>query len=283
MFNSSHLGRFLGSATSDQHSSGVIYVAFGWLHVLMASFSARSLAENCRLPALVVTDKELGDSCERLGFAACIVADETKDNRLAKIAMYDHSPFSKTLFLDADTIVLQDPTPGFDFLDYFDVAMRAHHEPVPLTKSPDLPFPSALFSSWNSGVVFFRKSVQVEKFFESWRNEYLRLKRPFDQPALIGAVLEHSEKVTVLGLNLSWNADRRTARRVFPRAYSSQVIDHYRLTNPMKRRLREYFHRVFLPELGPKLSPGEARMVQEALNSPTAKVLLAVRGRKGRP
>lgn len=248
-------------------SRGVVWVAIGWWHLLMASLSATSLRLHSDLSTLIVADTDLEASrYRRLGFDFFEPARGPRsDNRLAKISMYWFSPFTDTLFLDADTIVCRDPSPGFQFLDFYDLALRSHHEPLPDLElyNSRVPLDRKLFSSWNSGVVFFRKGFHMEAFFNSWKENFVQLGSPYDQPALVRTVLEKSEVVKVLSLNLAWNVDRRQAKKRFPRAWREQVIDHYRDNSGVRSKLRSHLHRVFLPAVGDGISKVDrARLIR---------------------
>jgi hypothetical protein len=134
------------------------------------------------------------------------------------------SPFEHTLFLDADTWVVEDPTPVFEILTCFDLAIC--HEPVghtPTSPSAIL-IPIAVLPEFNSGVILFRRCQAVNDLVAGWSADLLSesvarypLHRTVpDQPALRRRLLDGSVRVAVLPPN--WNL-----RTPYPQAIQGLV------------------------------------------------------------
>jgi hypothetical protein len=76
----------------------------------------------------------------------------------SKIEMFKKSPFDTTLFLDVDTILLRDPTFGFEAAEKYAIP----HWNLDLKNIPKL------VPEYNVGVVFFDKSKFTNRFSGSW-------------------------------------------------------------------------------------------------------------------
>lgn len=128
-------------------------------------------------------------------------------NRLFKTSIFEFSPFSKTLYLDCDTVVVGSLSEMSFYLDYFDVAARSGRSPGPtLDRDKILMDGRKRFSNlcfWNGGVVGFRKNDQAGDFFREWNSCYKNLGFKRDQPALVEAVFR--SKCRFLTLDPKWN------------------------------------------------------------------------------
>ncbi len=142
--------------------------------------------------------------------------------------MYTRSPFMRTLFLDADTIVLGDLGPMFGWLDRHDVALhlqphgpRAGWATVALEHGRtvgDLPH-------WNSGVVLFRRSEAAARFFARWQDAFHRLGPPVDQLALAETVM--ASDAHVLAFDARWNSPMSTMQKFDWTSIGGIRILHY--------------------------------------------------------
>ena len=78
------------------------------------------------------------------------------------------SRFSKTIYLDADTWVMADPSDIFKTLDRFDLALA--HDPYRATEHATTPWRTALpasFPQYNSGVIGVRRSAATDALFHA--------------------------------------------------------------------------------------------------------------------
>jgi hypothetical protein len=102
--------------------------------------------------------------------------------------MYSLSPYSLTCFMDSDTFVVEDTTRLFDLLTFYDfVITQSPGDLIPVCDSQG----KELFgyTSYNTGVIYFRKSDATSKFFDMWWH-YQRRKNQDDQPTFMQALLE---------------------------------------------------------------------------------------------
>lgn len=130
--------------------------------------------------------------------------DDTKpgiQSRTVKLRMDSISPFDQTLFLDADTLVMADPTPLFDLLQHAPLWMAMDVGPRTVTEVLDHPYFKRNCSTdalvalqrlqhrnphaphFNSGVVLFDRSTG--SFFEAWCRAWASLPPGQDQVALM--------------------------------------------------------------------------------------------------
>ena len=165
-------------------TNGVMYIAFG-------EKAKNELTKNAirNFPVVVVDEKIYNLKSPFVGtgkfsFRAGAV----------KPYLYDYSPFDKTLYLDVDTIIKKDVTCGFDFLEENDICVSYHVKP-----NGDIWYVDEIFNHLlsppisetsveernltqkmigkrmpfiNTGVIFFRKSENAKKFFETWYKEW---------------------------------------------------------------------------------------------------------------
>jgi len=151
-------------------TNGVIYVATGPDYLELARASAASLrATNPTLAIDIFTDD--------VGAADPGVFDQVhavpKVHARAKLDCLAVSRFERTLFLDADTLVVGDLGDLFMLLDRFELAM-AHD----VRRASDLiqeglvhATPYA-FPQLNSGVLLYRKSAKTDAFFAEWLRRF---------------------------------------------------------------------------------------------------------------
>ena len=199
---------------------GVVYLAFGPPYLILAYNSIASLkAVSPEIPVCVVVDKKTSALVRTPpdGWSSeddFLVVDEcVEKNRYIKTSLNQHSPFDRTLFLDADTVVTDDISEIFSYLENFDLCIRLYgagskkgvtRSEMPLLdgryKVLDLPH-------WNSGVIAFKKCEAVDAFFSSWNAAYDIHRREMqvwtDQGALVEAIFR--TKARVLSLDSRWN------------------------------------------------------------------------------
>src|SRR5579863_9013179 len=108
-------------------------------------------------------------------FERVIRVEASQDGFYDKSKLIQNSPYDRTLFIDADTFVL-DPLPElFTLLDHFDCA--ATHEEYLDTDwhkrytRPDIP-PS--FPEFNTGILMLKRSDRVLRLLEEWGALYLK-------------------------------------------------------------------------------------------------------------
>lgn len=134
--------------------------------------------------------------------------DNIQKSRHAKVTLDQWSPFTDTLYLDADTRVQGDLSAGFDMLDDgFEMLITnsaSQGRDNMWHVAPDER--EATYEAWGcgdllqlqGGVFWFRKCDNVTNFFEAWRREWFRW-RQFDQAALLRALRVAPVKLHILG------------------------------------------------------------------------------------
>ena len=122
-----------------------------------------------------------------------------------KTRLMRESPYDRTLFIDADIYAVKPFPEMFDLLDRFDCA--ATHEEYLDTDwfhhylRPDIP---ASFPEFNTGILLFKRSPQMDGVLKKWEAlyaDYLRQKpdQPIgDQPFFRAAIYESAARVATL-------------------------------------------------------------------------------------
>jgi hypothetical protein len=148
---------------------------------------------------------------------------EVKDPQgsfIDKILPLANSPFSRTLFLDTDTLMVKPCWDLFQVLDNFDLAMA--HEPGRLQysihKVPDA------FVELNTGVIAYRNAAAMNLFFRTWLRVYAEdLRRnlrenhvPHDQVCFTQVLYQSALRFCVLSPEYNF-------RSVFPQSLAGEV------------------------------------------------------------
>lgn len=99
--------------------------------------------------------------------------EPTKDGFYDKARLVQNSPYERTLFIDADTYVLEPVPELFATLDQFDCA--ATHEEYLDTdwhhRYPRTDIPSS-FPEFNTGILMLKRCDRVNRMLEQWGNLY---------------------------------------------------------------------------------------------------------------
>ncbi len=211
-------------------SFGVTYVAFGAPYLAMALVSMVSLrVTNPSVPVCIVTNvvEKAPDHLPwwRADDHWTFLNSTTGDNRHAKLRVYELSPFEQTVFLDCDTLVLDDILKLRQYLVYFDVLMKLFYSPFkkrrPLLNGQ---FRYSEDGHFNSGVIAFRKSAAAERFFSVWQEQFSRMAYHLDQPSLVEAWFLTEAKI--FPLPFFWNSGDKWAH---PTARRKIIIWHYKV------------------------------------------------------
>jgi len=119
--------------------------------------------------------------------------------------MYEFSPFQETLFLDSDTVLIEDPTFGFEMAARHGIALsiepdcwaqRQWTEIAPKRVTKDIP-------EYNTGVIFFIKHPKARKLFERWHEIAWDYGAKHDQWGFAQAVYDSCSNPFILPQN--WN------------------------------------------------------------------------------
>jgi hypothetical protein len=104
---------------------GALYIAYGDNARDGVQQSIGSLKRVApKLPVAVVSDRPIEGADYPI-----VHVEVDRGARAQKTRMYSLSPFRKTMFLDADTRVLQSPSAGFRLLDWGDLVLAQDRSP----------------------------------------------------------------------------------------------------------------------------------------------------------
>lgn len=151
--------------------AGVVYVATGDEYVEAARLSAESVRRsNPALPIALFCDRA-PRSADGDPFSA--LHPVSQPHRRSKVDYLPHSPFERTLYLDADVRVVSDLTEVFGVLDRFDVALaHAHARNHRHTNTAWRVAIPPGFPQFNGGVIAWRRSERTLGFLRAWREAY---------------------------------------------------------------------------------------------------------------
>lgn len=113
------------------------------------------------------------ESLGRAGLDFCVREIDEPSDISAKASMLELSPFCETLFLDSDTIVLDDLDFGFEMAVLHGVALSI--APTCWARRQSAADPDARrrvapeLVEYDLGVVFFTRTPETQRLFESWR------------------------------------------------------------------------------------------------------------------
>lgn len=186
------------SLSEVSEGRGILYIAFGKRYVDEAIQSRSSVRSVSQLPAAIITDDVNHPGLGQFDF---IIQKPFKHPRV-KVEYLSLSPFERTLYLDSDTFVLEDPTPVIDLLEKFDVV--AAHDYARFRKKWAQKYrkyrqiPEA-FSEVNGGVLGYRLP-QALPMLERWVSEYSANYRisKWDQPSLRVALYEVDARLYIM-------------------------------------------------------------------------------------
>lgn len=182
---------------------GVVYVAYGDKARHEVLQSAATLARsNPQLPAAVISDHPIRNLRH-------IHAPDPDDRgaRSVKLAVDWLTPYQYTAYLDADTRIYLPLEQGFNILaDGYDLVITpSNHQEEnvfyhihPTEGQATMRYLGYVPFQLQGGVMFFRKSSNVHRFFAVWREEWLRWGNQ-DQAALVRALHRQPLKVWLLG------------------------------------------------------------------------------------
>jgi len=150
-------------------------------------------------------------------------------SRYIKTQVYRYSPYAYTLYLDADVLPVGDIAQIWHYLDDGDLAMTRDRLPeiqqcnhVGATETnftlQNLP---GYFPHYNSGVMLWRNTPDVEALFATWHQEWLRFQQQ-DQLALTRAIAATQQPVTIMPK--SYNISPRDAEPLFKQGKPIHIL-----------------------------------------------------------
>ena len=152
---------------------GVVYVATGDRSRSEALRSLRSLRQfSPGVPAAVFTDSEGVDSALWREADEAVVIEHPHFGFRDKILPLLDRPFTRSLFLDADTWVRRPLSPLFDLLDAVDVAAAQDSWRVGIP----VPVPET-FAEPNTGVLLLGPDAAVDDAIRQWDTHFVEMLR----------------------------------------------------------------------------------------------------------
>lgn len=158
--------------------NGIIYAATGPDYTTLARRAARALRKVMPdTPVDLFTDQPIRDSL----FDHIHPLDHAANR--PKMEAMRRSRFDRTLYLDADTLVLANVSDVFDVLGTADIAAALGANRTPLMMPENSPLPRAL-PVVNSGVMALRRSEATAAFMADWETEMTARGDRIDQRVL---------------------------------------------------------------------------------------------------
>lgn len=119
------------------------------------------------------------------------------------------APYDRVIFLDTDTLVLGDIRGLFQLLNSHDLAARQDVYPGIDYQFPDVP---EAFVEYNTGLIAFKKTPEMEAFFVDWSVEYQKLSQTSsrfdaDQPSFRRTLCRSSLRHCALPGEYNFQAD----------------------------------------------------------------------------
>lgn len=149
-------------------TKGFITLAAGDAYCRLAEhlYMSYKMFSGCEYPFYVITDKEGEERLSKL-FDGVIVT-ELQRNTVDKLLFLKETPFDETIFIDADSSVVNDLNDVFDAFEKNGSDISAISRIIPLTDGEDgIQFPASAakelgltrdFPTFNGGVYYYRKS-----------------------------------------------------------------------------------------------------------------------------
>ena len=213
-------------ASSEMQDGGIMYMCFGERARQEIGKSIASMHElGMDYPVVVVGDTPVGGT-SFIEWEWENPFDLTRPKGLqflsgrVKPLLYRLSPFQRTLYTDADTRFKSNISRGFEYLTACDLAVAEENQVIKDLRNPDNPsiswyhhmpevqatiaeIGSGNVHFLNSGVIFFRKSHNTEKLFDTWYSEWQKWRQWDEQAALLRAITKSEAKVK--RLDIAWN------------------------------------------------------------------------------
>lgn len=205
---------------------GFLYVAYGNKYIEEAKRSIISLRRFSRKPIVVYSDRHEAFNRVAPGVSSWPLPPTTSDvkanPKLLKMVCLERTPFSRTIFLDTDTLFARDPSSLFQCCSSYSVC--AAHAPVrEVLHQPDIP---SWFPELNTGVIVFNAKAVAHGLFEKWKIEMKRLEVKRDQPAFRRALFKSKDRLRFLVLPPEFNL--RTEMPWFVGGNSKTIVLHGR-------------------------------------------------------
>jgi len=176
-----------GKTDRDAPQRGVVYIATGSAYVDEAIQSAQRLKQHTSLQCTLITNEPIEPS----SIDNVIVNQNPSDRPDNSYKLYnlEHTPYSRTLFLDSDTYLRSDISDLFDILDRFDLAVTQ----APVRNTDRLPELPDWFPEYNCGVMLYNNNRRIQQFLQQWQENYEGLGFVQDQPGFRKTLFENED------------------------------------------------------------------------------------------
>lgn len=192
---------------------GVVYVAYGENAKRETKISTQSLKGQCDLPVFVVDETVLPGEFFGVPAEGHRAGKRMFLPGLVKPKLWELTPFEHTLYLDADTRVMADPSPLFKLLEAgWDMGLAPGQAARFVRETNFGPrereitvseLGTGLLHYYNSGVILWAKNDRTRAFFDKWGGEWRRFCNWDEQMALMRALWKTSVKFVTLAQ--CWN------------------------------------------------------------------------------
>lgn len=222
--------------------TGIVYAAVGPRYLIEARQSAESARLKCDLPIAALTYNPDDTSAFDVVMEANPV--QAKYGTSYQIQALMMSPFDRTLMLDADTYVCQDPTPLFEILDNYDFALR---------RAPA--YIDHWFPIYSTGVILARNNEAVQSLCNDWLVRFRESEHWSNQHVLRDALLEaipaglrffeFGPEVELKLCGIQW-----LRSKVYILHTGHEYKDRFELSPQLCNQLGGVCGRVYIPERG---------------------------------
>jgi alpha-N-acetylglucosamine transferase len=129
------------------------------------------------------------------------------DNCLAKIKLFERSPFEKTLYLDVDGVMMKNPEELFEILkgEYIYVQPMGSgkkFEKITYTwAANDIVYSKfkikddAIFHSCQTSIIYFDKSKEAKDFYKKLESNYTKKLKPIEYREMWGRSSQHPDEL----------------------------------------------------------------------------------------
>jgi hypothetical protein len=164
----------------------------------------------------------------------------THSARLKQEYLWD-SPYENTLYIDSDTGIVGPILESFRLMERFDIA--ACHDLIRKDDKKSARYPDYAdvpdgFPEYAGGVIMFRKSSEVEKFFGEWRKNYKiwydLTGEVRDQPSFRVSLWKCSE-LKVYTLPTEFNIRTKKYHNIVPRVYHFHDMNDEKLQKELDK------------------------------------------------
>ena len=191
---------------------GILYIAFGDFYLASTILSIETLKKTNNLPVTLVSNININIEemvCWNSEIDKFIYVEaKDSENRKYKTNMINFARHKKNLFLDSDSLVLDDLSNLFMWLDFCDLVIRPYRKDritgwvsgIPVTENG---FSVRDFPHFNGGVIGFNRNQIAKEFFYNWNRRFLQSGLTIDQVSLVDAIV--NTNIRILPISSDWN------------------------------------------------------------------------------